>query len=385
MIWKERYRLRFLLFLVFFNALFFASAQDTKIGIKTVVIDPGHGGKDPGCHGAHTKEKDLALSVGLKLGDAIKKKYPGVKVIYTRKTDVFVELEKRAQIANKNNADLFICIHANAGPSSAYGCETYVLGLHKTEAQKKIADRENSQIYLEDDKGEKYKDFDMSPDAIIARSIQLSVFLDQSINFAEKVQHQFKSIGRHNRGVKQAGFLVLYQTTMPSVLIETGFLTNKSEELFLKDTANHVKMAHSIFNAFAKYKAEQEGVNLMVAGNDSTLIKIDTISITNTKPKIEPEKVEENFSQKDIVFRVQIETSKTSLSQYDSRFKQMKVFEYEQNGLFKYTVGAFKNSFKDANTHKKKMRESGFPYAFVVAFQGNKRINLEKAIKLAEN
>ena len=191
-------------------------------GIKTVVIDPGHGGKDPGCHGKHAKEKEVCLSVGLKLGAYIEQKYPHIKVVYTRKKDIFVELDQRAQIANKNNADLFICIHANAASPSANGAETYVLGLHRTESQQKVAERENSIIHFEDDPS-KYKDFDMSPDAIIARQLQLAVFLDQSINFASKVQRQFKSIGRYDRGVKQAGFLVLYKTTMPSVLIELGF------------------------------------------------------------------------------------------------------------------------------------------------------------------
>lgn len=381
MIFNKRNSGLILLLLVFFNYSSYSYAQNSGIGIKTVVIDPGHGGKDPGCNGKHAKEKDIALSIGLKLGAAIEKKYPDVKVIYTRKKDVFVELVDRAKIANKNKADLFICIHANAGPSSAYGCETYVLGLHKTEAQKNIADRENSQIYLEKDGGEKYKDFDLSPDAIIARSIQLSFFLDQSISFAEKVQKQFKKLKRHDRGVKQAGFLVLYQTTMPSVLIETGFLTNSAEEIFLKDTTNQIKMAHSIFNAFAKYKAQQEGVNLMVAGNDSTLINIDTVSI---EPSIVPE-VGNSETDKDIYFKVQIETSKTKISAVDKRFQQLKVFEYEQNGLFKYTVGSFENNFKEANLYKQKMRDKGFKFAFVVAFQGNKRINLEKAIKLAEN
>ena len=171
----------------------------------------------------------------------IEDRYPEIEVLYTRKTDVFVELAERAKIANRNDADLFICIHANAASPQAYGTETYVLGLHRTDAQQRVAERENSTIHLEDDKGEKYKDFDLSPDAIIARQLQLSVFLDQSINFASKLQKEFKAIGRYNRGVKQAGFLVLYKTTMPSVLIETGFLTNPTEEKFLSDSTTQRK------------------------------------------------------------------------------------------------------------------------------------------------
>jgi len=223
-----------------------STAQEDELSlgtIRTVVIDAGHGGKDPGCHGNFAEEKHVCLDMALMLGDKIKATYPDIEIVYTRDTDVFVELDERAKIANRNNADLFICIHANAASAAAYGTETYVLGLHRTEAQQRVAERENSIIHLEEDGGEKYKTFDMSPDAIIARQIQLSVFLDQSIMFASHLQSEFKKIGRHDRGVKQAGFLVLYKTTMPSVLIETGFLTNPKEEKFLSDSTTQLQMA----------------------------------------------------------------------------------------------------------------------------------------------
>jgi N-acetylmuramoyl-L-alanine amidase len=228
----KRYFQFITLILTFFVFVFEVSAQKNKnegTTIKTVCIDAGHGGKDPGCHGSNANEKTVCLSIALKLGAKIKEIYPNVKVIYTRDTDVFVELDDRAKIANKNKADLFICIHANSASPAAYGTETFVLGLHRTDSQQKIAERENSTIYLEHDKGSQYKNFDLSPDAIIARQLQLSVFLDHSINFASKLQDEFKRIGRYNRGVKQAGFIVLYKTTMPSVLIETGFLTNPND------------------------------------------------------------------------------------------------------------------------------------------------------------
>ena len=233
------------LFLMLFVLLQVQAQEDESSfgAIKTVVIDAGHGGKDPGCHGAAANEKTVCLSMALKLGEMIKKDYPHINVVYTRDKDVFIELDERAKIANRNKADLFICIHANAAGPTAYGTETYVLGLHRTEAQQNVAERENATIHLEDDGGAKYKDFDMSPDAIIARQIQLSVFLDQSINFASKLQTEFKTLGRHDRGVKQAGFLVLYKTTMPSVLIETGFLTNPTEEKFLSSDASQDLMA----------------------------------------------------------------------------------------------------------------------------------------------
>ena len=349
------------------------TATTERPTIKTVVIDAGHGGKDPGCHGASANEKTVCLSIALKLGEMIKKKYPDIKVVYTRDKDVFVELDERANIANKAKADLFICIHANSASPTAYGAETYVLGLHRTESQQKVAERENSTIYLEADKGEKYKDFDMSPDAIIARQIQLSVFLDQSISFADKLQKEFTKLGRYDRGVKQAGFLVLYKTTMPSVLIETGFLTNPSEEKFLGDTTGQRKMATSMFTAFEKYKNELEGI-------DGKTTSTNTATVT-TKPEENPIPVEEKDK---VVFRVQIETSESKIPSTSAKFKGLKVYEYKQDNLYKYTVGSFIGDFTAANNYKTEMRQQGFQHAFVVAFLNGERINLEKAIKLAE-
>nr|WP_294858372.1 N-acetylmuramoyl-L-alanine amidase [uncultured Fluviicola sp.] len=337
--------------------------------IKTIVIDAGHGGKDPGCHGSSAHEKHVCLAMALELGRKIKEGYPEIKVVFTRDKDVFVELDDRAKIANKANADLFICIHANSASATASGTETYVLGLHKTEAQAKIADRENSTIYLEADKGEKYKDFDMSPDAIIARQLQLSVFLDQSILFADKLQNEFKSIGRFDRGVKQAGFLVLYKTTMPSVLIETGFLTNRDEEKFLADSSGQKKMAGAMFIAFEKYKADLEGVDYKTRGNQEVI----------DDPVVEKKELKDK-----VVFRVQIETSESKIAANSSRFKKYEVFEYQQDRLYKYTIGEFIGDFNAANTYKNELRQKEFPNAFVVAFQNGERISLEKAIKLAE-
>jgi len=334
--------------------------------IRTVVIDAGHGGKDPGCHGASAQEKHVCLSMALMLGKSIHQCYPNINVVYTRDTDVFVELDERAKIANKNNADLFICIHANAASASAYGAETYVLGLHREESQRQVAERENSTIHLEADGGEKYKDFDMSPDAIIARQIQLSVFLDQSIMFASRLQTEFKGIGRHDRGVKQAGFLVLYKTTMPSVLIETGFLTNPKEEQFLSDSTTQRKMANSMFAAFKKYKNELEGIDEQT----------ENLTVVNNEEPVD--------LSDEVIFRVQIETSASSIPLTDSKFKGQTVFEYKQDGLYKYTVGSFMNDYQEANSLKNKMRTTGFKHAFVVGFLNGDRINLQKAINLAE-
>lgn len=359
-----------LLFLIFVKPTF--SQLDSLItGVKTVVIDPGHGGKDPGCHGKNTHEKDVALSIGLALGKYIEETYPEIKVIYTRDKDVFVELDERAKIANRNNADLFICIHANAGPSAAYGAETYVLGLHRTESQRRIAERENSAIQFEENAEEKYKDFEMTPDAIIARTLQLSVYLNNSINLASKIQNQFKTLGRNDRGVKQAGFLVLYKTTMPAVLIETGFLTNAEEEKFLRSKEQQKKMANSIFKAFKSYKKE---VELVDSGED-----------TADQEKISTENTNQAFEEQEVYFRVQIATSPNEIKDPKTHLNVKNLYIYQDGDLFKYTTGFFKD-FDKANALKQQIRNEGdFPNAFVVAFRGKERINLQKAIKLAEN
>jgi N-acetylmuramoyl-L-alanine amidase len=350
------------------------SNSDRSI-LKTVVIDAGHGGKDPGCHGGYANEKTVCLNIALKLGEMIKKKYPNIKVVYTRDRDIFIELNERANIANRAKADLFICIHANAASPAAYGSETYVLGLHRTESQQKVAERENSTIFMEDDKGAKYKDFDLSPDAIIARQIQLSVFLNQSISFADKLQKEFKRLGRYDRGVKQAGFLVLYKTTMPSVLIETGFLTNPNEEKFLGDMEGQLKMASAMFTAFEQYKNELEGVSSKTT---------NSIPVETNDPFTQEQSTDTNGQLNKVVFKVQIETSETQLPPTASKFKGLTVFEYRQDNLYKYTVGSFEEDFKAANAYKNELRSTGFAHAFVVAFQNGERINLEKAIKLAQ-
>lgn len=344
-----------------------------KHGIKTVVIDAGHGGKDPGCHGSFAHEKIVCLEMALKLGAKIKAKYPEINVIYTRTTDVFVELIDRANIANKANADLFICIHANAGSSAAYGTETYVLGLHRTEAQQRVMERENSIIALEDDKGAKYKDFDLSPDAIIQLQLQGSVYLNHSIEFAEYLQKEFKKLGRYDRGVKQAGFLVLYKTTMPSVLIETGFLPNPTEEKFIGSADGQEKMSSAMFKAFENYKSQMEGKPVA----NSTIEAVEK----TPDPK---EQISQVADSSGLVFRVQIETSDRKVALNSARFKGLEVYEYEENSIFKYCTGTFKNDLAGAKNYKNELIEKGFNHAFVAAFLNGERISIEKAIKLAE-
>jgi N-acetylmuramoyl-L-alanine amidase len=231
--------------------------------LRTIVIDAGHGGKDIGCHGKRTKEAHIALTVAMTVGQKIKDKMPDVKVIYTRDKDEFIELHDRAGIANKNNADLFISVHCNSAPSHIFGSETYTMGLHMTESNLEVAQRENEVVLKENDYEKNYGGFDPnSPMAYILFANYQNAFMAQSVKFASFVEGQFtEGLGRHSRGVKQAGFLVLWKTAMPSVLIEVGYLTNEEEEKFLKDPSNQEEMADAIYRAFKKYKDNVETKN----------------------------------------------------------------------------------------------------------------------------
>jgi N-acetylmuramoyl-L-alanine amidase len=236
--------------------------RDYKVDV--IVIDAGHGGKDNGTHGKFLKEKDLALKIALKLGSYIEKNLPEVKVIYTRKDDRYLALDERAAIANKAKADLFICIHANANPNTkAFGTETFVMGLTKEGKNFEVSKRENSVILMDEDYKERYEGFDpSSPESFILFSLTQSAYQESSLRFAQKVEDQFKTrIGRTSRGVKQDVFWVLWSTAMPSVLIETGFLTNNQEEKFLASENGQDLIASGIYRAFKEYKSEVESIN----------------------------------------------------------------------------------------------------------------------------
>lgn len=247
-----------------FALIFILSSYNTvnkrSIKVKKIVIDAGHGGKDIGCHGKKSKEAHIALAVALELGKKIEENLTDVKVIYTRDKDEFIELHDRAGIANKNNADFFISVHCNSAPSHVSGSETYTMGLHKTESNMEVAKRENEVILKEDNYQAKYDGFDPnSPMAYIMLQNFQNAYLTQSIKFASLVEDEFKEgMGRQSRGVKQAGFLVLWKTAMPSALIEIGYLTNEEEEKFLKEPKNQQEVASSIFRAFKKYKFDVE-------------------------------------------------------------------------------------------------------------------------------
>lgn len=229
----------------------------------TIVIDAGHGGRDAGAIGFISKEKDINLKIALELGRQLEVNMKDVKVVYTRKTDVFVDLDKRAQIANKNKADLFISIHTNSTAAgrkgtTVQGTETFTLGMHRAAENLEVAKRENSVITLESDYEEKYEGFDpKSSESYIIFELMQDEYMKQSVRLADLIQTQFVShAGRVNKGVKQAGFLVLREVSMPSALVEVGFINNRSEEKFLNTSDGVAKMAKSIYNAIKKYKEQ---------------------------------------------------------------------------------------------------------------------------------
>lgn len=233
--------------------------------VKTIVIDAGHGGKDPGSLGKKNKEKDITLAIALKVGKYIEERLPDVKVIYTRNTDVFVELQERAEIANRNKADLFISIHCNANPKKEpHGSETYVMGIKNEKGKVDVAKRENASILLEDNYLKKYDGFDPNSDeAYIIFSMYQGAYLDQSLNLSAKIQKQYKEkAGRADKGVKRASLWVLWRTAMPSLLTEVGFITNPDEEKFIGSEQGQDYIAGCIFRALREYKNEAEGKNL---------------------------------------------------------------------------------------------------------------------------
>jgi N-acetylmuramoyl-L-alanine amidase len=350
--------------------------------VKTVVIDPGHGGKDPGCHGAFAHEADICLAIALKLGNLIEKHYSDVKVIYTRKTDVFVELHNRAKIANDHNADLFICIHVNAGgEGKAYGTESWVMGLHKTETNLAVAKRENSVIEFEDDYEKQYEGFDPNtPEGSILFSLYQSAYMSQSISFASKVQEEVKThAGRNDRGVRQAGFLVLVYTAMPAVLIETGFATNITEEKFLASNEGEVKMSESIFQAFSRYKKEIEGdkyqgMSKTYYPSNGSDFKDDTPHKDQTTYQDQTDTNKKVTNSNELVYKVQFMSSKTKLDLSSSAFKSISEVSYVyENGWYKYMAGSTP-VFSAAKTIKSDLVSLGYKDAFIVSYKGNERV-----------
>ncbi|WP_249414452.1 N-acetylmuramoyl-L-alanine amidase family protein [Marinifilum caeruleilacunae] len=347
-------------------------AQDQSYHIKTVVIDAGHGGKDPGALGKTSREKDIVLNISLKLGGYIQKYFPGVKVVYTRKTDVFIPLNKRSEIANKNKADLFISIHANANNNSRIrGTETYTLGLHKTEENLAVAMKENAVMQYEDDWSTKYEGFDPNnPASYIIFNLMQGVNRDKSISMAELTEHQFKHrVGRHSRGVREAGFWVLKQVSMPSILVEVGFISNPTEEKFLKTKQGQDYLASAIFRAFRAYKDKIEQTSGVLSKQEEN------------EKNIAQEISEEANTAEEVEYCIQIKSSTKQIPLTARSFKNiMDIKERQVDGTYKYTVGStsdYAEILKLQKSIRKKIKD-----CFVVAFYKGKRISLTKAKEL---
>ena len=344
-----------LFFLIFFLLSFKNDAQSLKNEF-VVVVDAGHGGKDPGNRGNGYFEKNIALKIALNVGETLSKNK--VKVVYTRKKDVFVDLFRRAQIANDANADLFISIHCDAHNSNAYGAGTFVLGLHANERNFKIAQKENSVIYMEENYEQKYDGFDPNnPESVISLVLMQEEYLEQSILAANYIQEFFvKDLNRRDRKVKQAGFLVLRNTYMPSVLIEAGFLTNKTEGKYLNSTKGQKEISSSISKAILKY--------LRSLDNNRVELKIDT------KPT--PEKIK-------YLFKVQISASSKSLELKPYNFKGLSSISKTKNnnGLYKYYYG-YTNSYNQAKILLKTAINAGFKSSFITVFKDGEPYSLKK-------
>ena len=347
-------------------------AVSVQMQAFTVVIDAGHGGDDPGAIGRVAREKTLNLNVALQLGDMIKEAYPEVDVIYTRSTDVFIPLRTRADIANKNKADLFISIHTNASDSrNAFGAETFVLGTDKMEDNLDIAMRENSVIKLESDYQSSYEGFDPnSIDSYIMFDLMQSDYMNQSLQFATMVQKQFvDSLKRSDRGVRQAAFLVLLRTACPSVLVEMGFISNRDEERFLASDAGRLGIARSIFRAFAQFYRPGKAIPALAS---------DSIQVPTSQEQLAEANERTNES---ITYKVQIFSTKTQLKSNDPTFKGLKNCTYKKDGVwYKYMYGSCK-TYAEAKKLQATVKQK-FPDCVVVAFQGDEQIPVKRAIEL---
>ena len=344
----------------------------------TVVIDAGHGGHDPGAMGKLTQEKKLNLEVSQRLEQQIKLHHPDVKVVMTRKNDVFLTLQQRADIVNKNNADLFICIHTNAAENrNVTGTETFVLGVDKMQSNLDVAMRENAVMLLEDDYQTTYEGFDPnSVDSYIMFELMQDQYIDQSLNFATLVQHQFTDIGRSDRGVRQAGFWVLHKSACPSVLIEMGFISNINEEKYLASDKGKEDITNSIYQAFEQYKSAYDRKHGIVKASQAESKPAEAKA---DKPA-EAAKPAEAKADKP-VYKVQIFSTLKPVPAGDPTFRGLKNCQCTKDGKFyKYTYGedADYQTILDIQQELK----TKFKDCFIVAFLGNKQIPVKEALQM---
>ena len=379
--------------LLFFAAAHTAYPQKGKKKQFTVVIDPGHGGVDPGALGRKAKEKDVNMSVSRLLADMIKDEYPEVKVIFTRTTDVKIPLVKRANIANDANADLFISIHSNANKSrAAHGCETFTLGAGSSAEAKKAAMYENEVILSEDNFEELYKGFDpRSSESYIIFELIRSHDMELSAELAQMVQKgMVKRSNLHNRGVSSAGFLVLHRTVMPSILVELGFITNSNDESLLAAKDGQKKLAKGIFDGFAEfYRIYGKGEKKATATKRAEAEPIpaenvlnETANETAEKSGNEEKKAETKPAKSSglPVFKVQILVSDSKLKKGDSKLKGLSANYYVEKGMYKYTYGESEDYNKIVKTRQEVAKK--FKDAFIVAFIDGKKVNTQEAIRI---
>ncbi len=367
-----------------------------------VVLDAGHGGHDPGNLGNGYLEKSIALGIVLKAGEELEKD-PNIKVVYTRKDDSFVDLFRRGEIANQANADLFVSVHCDSHTSGAYGAGTFVLGLHANRQNFEVAKKENSVIYLEDDYENRYSEYDInSPESIIGLTIMQEEFLDQSILLGKKLQDNFtKKLKRKDRKVKQAGFIVLHQTFMPSVLIEAGFLTNKNEGGYLNSKKGQSEMGKAIADAIKGYKNDvTSGVDLTQAPpleNTQVAVNVpdetkkadvpkkqeslENKSETKTQNTTAQSKTTTNAGANGVVFKVQLLASAKNIPLRPDRFNGLDVLSREPyKNLYRYMYGEA-STMEEAKKLKSQADSKGYPTSFIVAYKNGKRVSISQALK----
>ena len=373
----------------------------------TVVIDAGHGGHDPGAMGKLTQEKKLNLEVSQRLEQQIKLHYPDVKVVMTRKNDVFLTLQQRADIVNKNNADLFICIHTNAAENrNVTGTETFVLGVDKLQSNLDVAMRENAVMLLEDDYQTTYEGFDPnSVDSYIMFELMQDQYIDQSLNFATLVQQQFTDIGRSDRGVRQAGFWVLHKSACPSVLIEMGFISNSNEEKYLASDKGKEDITNSIFQAFSQYKsaydrkhgiviaAKSEGKPSAAKADKPVATEADKPSAAKSDKPVAAESDKPVAAKADKpvaaveqaelrpVYKVQIFSTLKPVPAGDATFRGLKNCQYSKDGkYYKYTYGE-DTDYQTILDIQQELKTK-FKDCFIVAFLGDKQIPVKEALQM---
>jgi len=385
-----------LIFCFSYNLVYSKGNDSISNGVGVIVIDAGHGGEDPGALGKKFKEKDITLAIALKVEQIIKIRHPDVKVILTRNTDVFVPLHERAEIANRNKADLFLSIHANANRNTNIsGIETYAMGLHTNEKNLEVALKENAVITMEKDYTMHYEGYDPnSPESFIIFSLIQNTYLNQSLDFAGYVQQYGNKIAnRSDRGVRQAGFLVLWRTTMPSVLIETGYISNPKEETYLGSESGQNEIAQAIANAFTDYKRKIESRTVFLKNGNSNFYNknYETKSNNDTNNTIIKNNLNDTNSvltfstDTSIIFKIQIFASNKLLKPNSAELskcrKDLNVDSVDilfQNNMYKYTIG---NSLRLSDLQEQiKNVKKYYPAAFIIAVKNGEIVPLNKVL-----